>query len=353
MKRFLWLLGGVVLLLFCWGCSRGFLSSGTASRRYVDTAMGTVVHQTIYARDEKAGEAFSEKAMEVLNGLEGNLLSWRLEGSEVYRLNASGGGEKGMALSEELWGVLRKCQELYRDSRGTFDVTMGAVVRLWNIDQWAAGEQAGEFRPPEAGELERAIGACGSDRLKLSEGETNRAFLPRGMQIDLGAVGKGLALNEILELLQQDPRIDAAVISVGGSVLTYGSKPDGSSWKVAIPNPDDTGVNVGILVLEGQWCVSTSGDYERYVEAAGVRYHHILDPRTGCPAGSGVRSVTVLSKDGFDSDGLSTACFILGPEEGMALAQSYGAEALFVMEGGEIVMSQGMEAYFVETGKDF
>lgn len=348
MKRFLWFSGAAALLLLCCGCSRGFSSSDISPKRYVDTAMGTVINQTIYAADGKAGEEFPEKAMGLLKELEGDLLSWRLESSQVYRLNASGGREEGTVLSEELWDILERCLKLYGDSQGAFDVTMGPAARLWNIDQWAAGEGEGEFQVPDARALEQALKACGSDRLRLAE-EENVAYLPEGMQIDLGAVGKGLALTRLLELLEEEPEIEAAVISVGGSVLTYGNKPDGSNWKVAIPNPADTGAMVGVLSLEGQWCVSTSGDYERYVEVQGVRYHHILDPRTGCPARSGVRSVTVLSGDGFDSDGLSTACFVLGPEKGMELAKSYGAETLFVMEDGTVLMSEGMKAYFTEA----
>ena len=103
---------------------------------------------------------------------------------------------------------------------------------------------------------------------------------------------------------------------------------------------------MGVLTLEGQWCVSTSGDYERFVEVDGVRYHHILDPATGRPTDSGTAGVTVLSKSGFDSDALSTACFILGPEKGMELAERYGVEVLFVGTDGSIQMSPGMEAYF-------
>lgn len=99
---------------------------------------------------------------------------------------------------------------------------------------------------------------------------------------------------------------------------------------MGIANPRDTASNVGILTLEGEWFISTSGDYERYAESDGVRYHHIIDPATGYPADSGVAGVTILTKDGFLSDALSTACFILGEEKGMALAESYGAEALFV-----------------------
>jgi thiamine biosynthesis lipoprotein len=106
-----------------------------------------------------------------------------------------------------------------------------------------------------------------------------------------------------------------------------------------------------VLSLDGQWCVSTSGDYERYVEVDGVRYHHIIDPKTGYPADSGVSGVTVLAKDGFLSDALSTACFILGKEEGMALAEKFGALVLFVDRDGTVTMTEEMRQYFTSRSK--
>lgn len=345
MKRFLRLILGSAVILCCSGCGRR-QETDIIPRQSVDTAMGTVIQQTVYCTEEKTSESFFADAMELLDNLEKELLSWRLDTSEIYRANASGGKEEGVLLSEELADILKQCMELYEKSEGAFDIAIGPTARLWNIDQWAAGLQEGEYRLPDPEELKAALELCGGDKIRLEEGEQPRLFMPDGMQLDLGAVGKGLALAELGRLLEEQPEITGAVISLGGSVLTYGSKPDGSSWKVGIVNPADTSSHIGILSLEGQWCVSTSGDYERYVEVDGVRYHHILDPGTGYPAQSGVRGVTVLSKNGLLSDGLSTACFILGVEKGMALAKEYGAEALFVLENGEIRMTEGMKAFF-------
>jgi thiamine biosynthesis lipoprotein len=183
------------------------------------------------------------------------------------------------------------------------------------------------------------------DKISL---ENEMLSMPEGMKLDFGAVGKGLALDEILAYLTDQEEITGATVSVGGSVLTYGEKPDKSSWKVGIVDPADTSEYIGVLTLDGQWCVSTSGDYERYVEVDGVRYHHIIDPATGYPADSRVSGVTVLTKDGFLSDALSTACFILGQEEGMALAEKYDAEVLFVDKDGNISMTEGMKQYFIQ-----
>lgn len=320
--------------------------------QYVDTAMGTVVQQTIYTKDEETAEDFAEQAMEVLRRLEREQISWRLDTSEVYRANTYAGSEDGFLLSEELSVLLESCQLLWERSDGAFDVTLGAAIRLWNIDKWAAGEAVEDFLPPSEEELARALATCGSQRMRLvreASAGPLRLFLPKGTQLDLGAVGKGLAMENLNRLLTQHPDVTAAVISLGGSILTYGSKPDDSPWRVGIVNPFDTSDSIGILTLEGQWCISTSGDYERYVDLDGVRYHHILDPKTGAPAVSEVRGVTILMRDGLLDDGLSTACFILGPEKGMALTEQYGAEALFVMADGRLELSEGMKQYFTEN----
>ena len=176
--------------------------------------------------------------------------------------------------------------------------------------------------------------------------EGNRIFLSGELMLDLGAVGKGVALDEIAAFLAQQQTVKGAVISAGGSILTYGSKPEGESWQVGIINPQVTSKSLGVFSLKGQWFISTSGDYERYFEVDDKRYHHIMNPHTGYPAESGVSSVTILCKSGLLSDALSTACFVLGVEEGMELVRQYDAEALFVSTEGEIAMTDGMKKYF-------
>lgn len=363
MKRFFKAIAAALALplLLCCGCGiiPGQPDGDTETQnskgfwRYTDTAMGTVIWQSIYAAGEDAAQKVSREIMDYLDNLEQEKLSWRLDTSEVYKINASAGSPEGYQASEEMASLLRRCKELYQQSDGAFDATLGPVVRLWNIDQWAAGGQTENFCPPSSQTLADALRKTGSDKLVIEETPSSSeqtirtyVYIPQGTGIDLGAVGKGYALAEIRNLLEQNPEVTGAVISVGGSVLTYGEKPDGSSWKVGITDPFDTSATIGVLSLRGEWCVSTSGDYERYMEADGVRYHHILNPATGYPADSGVRSVTVLSKDGLLSDGLSTACFILGPEKGMELAVRYDAEVLFILDDGEVVMSEGMEGYY-------
>lgn len=346
MKRFFVRLSLLTVLFLLCGC-------GTRVPEHVqsvDTAMGTVIQQNLYISED--GADFTGEILELIVRLEEDTLSWRLETSEVYRINQAAGGGKSVQLSRELSEVIRQCLELTEDTDGAFDVTLGPVIRLWDIDSWSPDLPAGEFQVPDERALRQALVLCGSSRLhaeSLTDAESDACFVlhpEEGVMLDLGAVGKGLALDYILEMLRENPDVSGGTVSVGGSVLTYGTKPDETVWRVGVANPENPSENIGVLYLEGQWCVSTSGDYERYVEIGGVRYHHILDPATGMPADNGLISVTIVTKDGLISDALSTACFVLGREKGLELAVQYGAEALFVESGGEISMTPGMEEIF-------
>lgn len=334
------------LLLFCCGCGTA-QSRRTQRIQNVDTVMGTVIQQTLYTTDGETQAA--QEVTGLLRELEKKELSRRLDTSEVWTLNAAAGRAEGSSLSASMEEILAGCLEMWQKSEGAFDVTLGPVVELWDIDGWAAEEREGTFVPPVEEQLSKALEQCGSGRLIISDG---RLYLLEGMQLDLGAVGKGIALDHILMYLQGKYEITGAIISLGGSVLTYGRKPDGECWKVGIADPADTASNIGILTLEGEWFVSTSGDYERYVELEGIRYHHIIDPVTGYPADSGVAGVTILAGNGFLSDALSTACFILGVEKGIALAEICGAEVLFVGKDGSITMSEGMKSFYTPPGND-
>ncbi len=359
---------------FCWLLAGGLVLAGCSGQvmKYtaVNTAMGTVVRQSVYTKEDDV-----VKEVEcIIRELEQEELSWRIPESEIARINGAAGTNEEIILSDELKEDLTILLEVSQRSGGAFDCTLGALTSLWNIDAWAAGagmemaaptgtdaEGAGAAEPgtaepgtaepgaadlPDEEAVRQALANTGYDKIELNDG---RISLPEGMRLDLGAVGKGIACDRIAAYLEEE-KVYGAVISVGGSILTYGEKPDGTPWQVGIVNPGDTASLAGTLSLKGQWFVSTSGDYERYVEVDGKRFHHILNPSTGYPAESGVCSVTILCKSGLLSDALSTACFVMGAEKGMELAESYGAEALFIDEQGNITMTDGMQAVFKEAG---
>ncbi len=308
------------------------------------TGMGTVVQKTIYADNEENGKEVLAEMEAQVQSLETEVLSWRVEGSQLAKINASAGNGEGAVLSKELLEYLSLVWELSEKSEGALDVTVGKVTEAWNLDKWAAQEGAEqEFQVPEALLLQELLEHTGYEKVTFSE---EGIYLPEQMKLDLGAVGKGIVCDEIGGYLKEQDGIRGAVITVGGSVLTYGEKSDGSPWQVAIAHPREDGQYLGTLSLEGEHYVATSGDYERYIVKNGVRYHHITDPETGYPADSGVCSVTIVSDSGLVSDALSTACFVLGVEQGMALAEEVGAQALFVTKDLDIYMTEEMKQYF-------
>lgn len=305
----------------------------------VDTAMGTIFTQNVDMGAQSA--QLEQEILTAVKELEEQELSWRLENSEVYRLNEAGGGE----LSNELEEILVQCLELSEATDGAFDVTVGVLGRLWDIDSRAAkGQEGGNDTLPTGEDIAQALESVGYQKLSLTK---HSLTLDNGIQLDLGSVGKGIALDRAGSILDTCKEgAGSAVISAGGSVLTYGSKRDGSAWHVAVVDPMEPAQFLGYLEVWGTCFISTSGDYERYVEVDGQRYCHILDPKTGYPVDGSIHSVTIMAGNGLLSDALSTACLLLGTEKGLELAGRYGAEALFVERDGNIVMTEGMREVF-------
>lgn len=352
MKKYLKMPGAMLLAvipaLFLGGCGQR-----AECEKSIDTAMGTVISQTVYLTgnpqkitNSETNEKITDDILQKLNDLEQEELSWRVENSEVTRINAAA-GEGQTPVSPVMAGWLERCLQISEESAGAFDVSIGCLSRLWDIDTWAAAEDPQDYELPEQEAITQALATAGWQEIQLEQrADGALVSIPAEMQIDLGAVGKGVALDEIRGILEDHPEVSGAVISVGGSILTYGSKPEGGAWQIAVTDPLDPSESVGVLTLNGEYCISTSGDYERYVEVDGVRYHHILDPRTGFPARSDVAGVTIVARDGFLSDAVSTACFVLGQEEGRKLLEKHDAEGLFIDHEGEITMTEGMQQYF-------
>ena len=230
----------------------------------------------------------------------------------------------GRAESEVLADAVTACRAVSAASDGAFDITVGALTKLWDFD--------GGGVLPDVGDIESALPYIDYNRLTV-DGDT--ITTDAGTQIDLGAVGKGAACDAVRDVLAARG-VSGAVVSVGGSVLAFGRRnAAGDKWRIAVRHPRDADSYLGVITL-AEGCVSTSGDYEKYFEKDGVRYHHLLDPATGYPAKSDLVSVTVVCKSGLLSDALSTACFVLGEARGRALALAFGAGAVFVRTDGTV-----------------
>lgn len=327
------ILSGLLVMtsLVCTSCP-AWGNSETATYTKTDFAMDTVISETLYT----SGEDITDKLVSTLKDIETNWLSWTDEGSQIYQLNQNAGSTQ--EVSDETAGYLQQTFALSEASDGAMDPTMGKVIRLWDID----GENP---HVPDEKELNSLLKDVGYEKVTL---DGDQVTMSEGVTLDLGAVGKGIGCDAIKDILEQDKEVSGAIVNLGGSsVMSYGQKPDGSSWQVAVTDPRDTeGDYLGVVSLNGTEFLSTSGDYEKYFIEDGVRYHHILDPSTGYPARSGLISVTVVCSDGLDADGLSTACFVLGREKAKKLLEQYNADGLFVDDSGHVYLTEGMKERF-------
>ena len=315
------------------GCGR---PSRTFTR--TDFVMDTVLGEKIYGRKD-----VTEDVKELLSDPEKEQLSWREAESTVARVNQAGESGKAAQTDETFAGWVNDCLDLARKSGGAFDPTIGTLTRLWDIE----GDHP---KVPAEKDINRLLAESGYGKVHV---EGTKILMDSGVQLDLGAVGKGIGCDEAAAWLAGRKDVTGAVISIGGSIVTYGEKPDGSSWSVGIQDPRaEDGVIMGSLTLKGSHYISTSGDYEKYFEEDGVRYHHILDPATGYPADNSLCSVTVVCDSGLLSDGLSTACFVLGREKALKLLQTYGAEGVFIEKDGKVTVTKGLEDSFRILEKD-
>lgn len=281
-------------------------------------AMDTYIRISAVGRDSAIA---CEKIQSEINSLDVDYLSRQNENSEISRLN-SGGGK----MSEKMQKYISDMLGIYEKSKGAFDFALGSVSDLWGFGN-------NPLLPADA-DIKTALKKSGADKISLTGDE----ILPNGAVIDFGASGKGIALDEVRDILDS-MKIKNAVVSVGGSILLYGEK----DFTVGIRNPEGSSGSYIMTVSASATCVSTSGSYEQNFEENGKIYHHILNPETGYPVENGLVSVTIISDNGLLSDALSTACFVLGVEDGMKLAEEYGCEAVFVNTDKKVTVSDGLK----------
>lgn len=299
--------------------------------------MGTVISQSIYSDNAKE---IAQEVSEEIKNLENSKLSWRVENSDIYRINAKSGDF--VEVDSKTVGWIKTSQDVSKNCNGIFDLTVGTLSQLWNI----GSEDA---KVPTNSELDTVLKTIDYNGIIISD---NKIKCGKNQKLDLGAIGKGIACDQVADLLK-NKNVDGATISVGGSILLYGKNPNADKWALGIRNPIGTADEyVAILKLD-ECFVSTSGDYERVFEKDGVSYHHILDPRTGYPAKSDLLSVTIICDSGLLSDALSTACFILGYEKSLDLLEKYNAQGVFIDKDLNVYITKGLQNIISITEPDF
>jgi thiamine biosynthesis lipoprotein len=294
--------------------------------------MGTLVRLVLFAADRPSASAAARAAFDRVAELDAALSDYR-DSSEVSRLARAAGGPP-VPVGPDLFAVLERAQDVGRRSGGAFDVTVGPLVRLWRRTL-----RTGDW--PDPARRAEALSCVGSDKMHLDPAARTVLLDRPGMRIDLGGIAKGYAGDQALRVLRARD-VSSALVAVGGDVVAGDAPPGEAGWVVVV-EPDEP-TRAGERLLLRQAAVSTSGDSQQWVERDGVRYSHILDPRTGIGL-TGRRRATVVAREGVTADGLATAACVLGPAEAVALVEATpGADAIVLQEGGVTRVSRGWSA---------
>lgn len=321
-KIFVFLFSAALLLSGCGSDPE----AGKSSSVYL-TSMDTVMQLTAYGRGRDEALAQAQAEIERLDAL----LSTGSEQSEISRLNASG----SLTLSQDTGDLFREALSLSEDTDGLFDMTVYPVVKLW-------GFYDKTYHVPTDQELSSAMALVGSDRVRY-DADTRTAVLGTGQSVDLGGIGKGYTSQRVTDILK-NAGIQSAMVSLGGNVQCLGTKPDGTAWNIGIRDPWNSQSGIYCAVSITDKAVITSGGYERFFEQDGKTYLHILDPRTGYPAESGLSSVSIVASDGTLGDGLSTALYIMGLEEASDYWRAHKDEfdAVLITDDGTLYATEGL-----------
>lgn len=305
--------------------------------------MGTMIKITVY--DEVKDKEIFKKVFDRISEIEDRMtINKQTEKSEIIQLNNSA-GKAYSKLSPDTFYVLEKAKYYSELSKGKFDITIGPLVKLWNI-----GTEIAEI--PEENKIKNTLLLINYNNLILDKANSSAKLNRPGMMVDLGAIAKGYAADEAAKILR-DAGIKHAIVNLGGNIVTLNTKPDGTNWRLGLQDPfEQRGDYMGVVKLNDQTLVS-SGTYERYFELNGKRYHHILNPQTGYPEDNSLVSVSIITKVSIDADALSTSVFLLGLSEGMKLIESIpGTEAIFITSDKKVYTSSGINEGNFEIIKD-
>lgn len=328
MKRRLSVLSAALILLLC-SCAPAQTEPASASDTFF--AMDTVMSISVYG---DMGTQAIQDARSEIQRLE-SLLSRTDADSQVSQINLHAGDGTWVTVDADLSELLTRAQSITELLPGSFDITIAPVMDAWGFTKE-------EQHVPTQQMLDTAMDLVDSQQLLVDTEASAARLEASGMEIDLGAIAKGFAAGQAQQVIRSTGA-ESAMLDLGGNVTVIGSKPDGSAWRVAVKDPQNTSEYLCVLTLEDV-TASTSGGYERYFEEDGVRYHHIIDPKTGYPADSGLLSVTVVSADPILADALSTALFIEGTDAALDFWRSRDDfELVLCQADGTVLITEGLE----------
>lgn len=260
--------------------------------------------------------------------------------SEVAEINRQAGVQP-VKVSEDVFRLIEKAYQYSEEADQGFDLSIGPITQLWHIG-------FDDARKPSQAEIDEALALVRHEDVQLDKKNQTVYLTKPGMSLDLGSIAKGFIADEVVDVLKEHG-VTTAIVDLGGNVVVVGTSPkkEGQPWTVGIQDPNQSRNKVVGTVPAQDQSLVTSGIYERVLEVDGKTYHHLFDPTTGYPFENHIAGVTIISKKSVDGDGLSTAIFSMGLEEGMDYIESMkDVEALFITTDDEIYMSSGLKDTF-------
>ncbi len=311
-------------------------------------ALDTYITLTAYGR--RNTPKILEKAAQRIEEIE-NRMSTEIDTSDVALINKNA-GISPVEIHDDTFYVIERALWYCNMSDGAFDITIYPIVKLWDIN----GDNP---RVPEKEEIQEVLALVDYTKVILDR-EKKTVFLSApNMGIDLGAIAKGYAADEVVRILEEGG-IEHGILNLGGNISVIGNKPDGTLWNIGIRDPreEETGSQYLAIAKISDCSIVSSGDYERYIkdiyEKTGIRYHHIFDPKTGYPADSGLIGTSVISKRSIDADALSTCLFVMGQERGLDFLKNVeGSSGICIDSAKKIYISSGMDDVLEITSEEY
>ena len=291
------------------------------------TTMGTTYTVKVVAGrdDEAARTPLADAVQQVLDGVDFTMSTYKQD-SEITRFNRS--GTEDFEASDDMVKVVAEAQRVARLTRGAFDITVAPLVDVWGFGP------AGATGAPDEQTLEELVALTGYEQLSVDVENRVLRKARSDCRIDLSAIAKGFAVDEVAALLEAEGLVDY-MVEVGGEVRCHGRNGSGTEWRIGIERPDADGRAVQLAIPLANLALATSGDYRNFVIRNGRRISHTIDPRTGYPISHALASVSVIHASCMTADALATAFEVLGPEEGVALAERLEIPALFLLRTAE------------------
>ncbi len=324
------LYGVLVIVLFLIGffIARNNGNEEVKTIKRTKILLGTVVEIQVRDANEQKAEDAIEKAFTEVKRID-DLFTTYNEASPVWKINHS--QDSIVSVEPEIYKLIVLCDSITKLSNGSFDVSLDNLTKAW-------GFYADDPRLPTKGEIDSALLNSGWQKIALLG--DNKIIIKENVGLNFGAVAKGYAVDRANEVLKKYG-IKEALVNAGGEISVIGN-----AWIVGIQHPREINSIIKKIKLDG-FTIATSGDYEQYFEVDGIRYHHILDPKTGYPS-KGLQSVTIINKSNSIADALATSVFVTGKENGMKLIETLDdTEAMIIDDNGKIFYSSGFEKFLI------